>query len=412
MMELQNLMARYAHLVVESGLHLKKGQPLLIHALLETAPFVRLVVREAYEAGASRVEVVWRDEEPARMDYTYQPLDNWQQVPAWQAALRNDMAKAGGAILTIDAADPEALTGVDPRKPAAWAKAMHRDCKPYYDGMDKGENIWCIIAAPSEKWAARIFPDLPVEEAVATLWQVIGKLMRLDAEDPSAAWEAHRRSFEERKAFLNGAQLDALHFTSASTGTDLTVGLPQGYIWAGGGAELQDGTPFFPNMPTEEIFCSPHRERADGVVHSSLPLCHNGEMVEDFSFTFWDGKVVDYTARVGKEVLARLLETDEGAVRLGECALIPKESPIAGTGLLFYNTLFDENAACHLALGAGFSECLEGGLEMDDDQLKAHGVNCSAVHMDFMFGTPDLSVTGIRKDGTQVPIFRDGSWVI
>lgn len=401
---------RYARLIVRTGLNVQPDQEVLINALVDAAPFVRLVVREAYDAGAKKVEVVWKDEEIARTEYASLPLSAYETVPEWQKVLRNGIAERGGAILTIDSSDPGAFAGVDARKPAAWVKAMHRDCKPYYDGMNKGRNTWCIAAIPSPKWAERVFPGLSEEEAIAKLWDAILTATRATEDDPVAAWDEHRRSFDEKKAFLNEKAFDSLRLESAVTGTNITIGLPAGHIWAGGGIETVDGVYFFPNMPTEEIFCSPDRNRANGTVRNALPLCYQGNMIDKFSLTYENGRVTDFSAEVGYDTLKALLDTDEGALHLGECALIPKGSPIDRTGILFYNTLFDENAACHFAMGAGFEECMEGGLTMTEEELLTHGINQSATHVDFMFGTVDLAITGITKDGVEIPVFRDGKW--
>ncbi|MDD6034513.1 MAG: aminopeptidase [Oscillospiraceae bacterium] len=406
----QELIRRYARLIVRTGLNVQPEQEVLVNALVDAAPFIRLIVKEAYDAGAKKVDVVWKDEEIARTEYAALPLSAYEAVPDWQAVLRNGIVQRGGCVLTIDSADPAAFAGVDPKKPAAWVKAMHRDCKPYYDGLYKGRNTWCIAAIPSPNWARKVFPELPEEQAIDRLWDAILTAVRADEPDPDAAWEEHRKSFAEKKAFLNDSRFDALRLESPSTGTSITVGLPEGHIWAGGGDRVQNGTWFFPNMPTEEIFCSPHRDRVDGVVHNALPLCYQGNLIDHFSLTYKGGRVVDFSAEVGYETLKALLETDEGALRLGECALIPKGSPIARTGILFYNTLFDENAACHFAMGSGFEECVEGGLAMTEEELLAHGINQSAAHVDFMFGTDDLSITGIGKDGSETPVFRDGKW--
>ncbi|MBR6790727.1 MAG: aminopeptidase [Oscillospiraceae bacterium] len=400
----------YAKLVVRAGINIQPGQELMVNALVEAAPFIREVVREAYAAGSGKVHVNWRDETVSRLDYDNLPVSFYESVPDWQQSLLNGLAERGAGFLHIDSSDPTAFVGVDPMKFVAMGKAMKRDCKAYREGLDKGRNAWCIAAIPSPKWAARVFPDVPVEEAVDKLWDAILTATRADMPDPVAAWDEHRRSFDEKKAWLNEMSFDALRFRSVSTGTDITIGMNPGHRWAGGGDETVGGTYFFPNMPTEEIFCTPDLNRADGVVCSSMPLCHHGTMIDNFSLTFRDGKVVAFSAGEGYETLKSIIETDEGALHLGECALIPKGSPIDRTGILFYNTLFDENAACHFAIGAGFPECIENGLELSKEELKARGVNDSATHVDFMFGTADMEITGIAKDGTETPIFANGVW--
>lgn len=406
----EEYISAYARLVVRAGINIQPGQELMINALVDAAPFIREVVREAYAAGSGKVHVAWRDEEISRLDYANLPVSFYESVPEWQQSLLNGLAERGAGFLRIDSSDPTAFVGVDPQKFVAMGKAMKRDCKAYREGLDKGRNAWCIAAIPSPKWAARVFPDVPVEEAIDKLWDAILTATRADMDDPVAAWDDHRRSFDEKKSWLNEMNFDALRFESASTGTNITIGMNPGHRWAGGGDETVGGVYFFPNMPTEEIFCTPDLNRADGIVCSSMPLCHHGSMISNFSLTFKGGKVVDFTAEEGYESLKSILETDEGALHLGECALIPKGSPIDRTGILFFNTLFDENAACHFAVGAGFPECIENGLSLTKEELKERGVNDSATHVDFMFGTADMVITGIAKDGTETRIFTEGHW--
>ena len=310
--------------------------------------------------------------------------------------------------------DPEhvitsALKGIDPAKPAAARRARNAQCKVFREGMDFGRNVWCIGGVPVPAWAKTVFPDISEQEAILRLWTAILSTARADGDDPHEAWETHNATFEKNKRMLNEARFDALRYSS-SNGTELTVGLPKGHVWEGGAARTVDGTLFFPNMPTEEVFTSPDRMRADGIVYSALPLVHSGSIVRDFWFRFENGAVVDYGAAQGKEVLKQILATDENAVRLGEVALVSKNTPIRQSGLLFFSTLYDENASCHLALGTGFADCLEGGYDLGKDELIAAGVNQSATHVDFMVGSPDLTITGIKKDGTKVPVFVDGDW--
>ena len=406
------LLRKYAELIVKSGLSVKEGQIVCVSALIEAAPLTRLVAEAAYAAGAREVVVRWSDEAVQRLKYEHAPLSQFEEVPEWFSAYNNGYAAEGACFLTIDAADPDAMSGVDPKKASAWVKASHTACKPFYDGLDLAKNRWCIAAAPSPKWACKVFPGLPEEEAVSRLWAAILKAVRVEETgDPVAAWEEHHKSFQERIRTLNSLQLDRLHYQN-SLGTDITIVMPEGHCWAGGGAETTDGVSFFPNMPTEEIFASPDRSRADGTVYSALPLNYHGSLIDRFWLRFAGGKVVDFGAETGYDVLKAILETDEGASHLGEVALVPARSPISEMGILFYNTLFDENAACHFAVGKGFAECLEGGLALSEEEQAARGLNDSAAHVDFMIGTPDLSITGYTKDGKAVPIFTDGNWAI
>lgn len=399
----------YARLVIRSGCNLARGQELFLVSDIANAQFVRALVREAYDNGASKVTVRWGDEVLGRMNYDYRSLESFSEFPDWQALLQNGMARRGAALLFVSSEDPEAFSGVDQRKLVAYTRAAHEACKEWRDGMDFGHNVWCIVGASSPGWARRVFPDLPEDEAVSKLWDAIFTTVRVDTPDPIAAWEAHRRSFDRRRAFLNEHRFDSLHYEN-SLGTDFTVGLTPKSRWEGGGSQTTDGTFFFPNMPTEEIFTSPDRSRAEGTIVASMPLNHAGSLVEDFSLTFKDGRVTDFSAKRGADVLESIIETDEGSHHLGEVSLIPRTSPIKKTGILFLNTLFDENAACHVALGMGFPDCYEGGLDMDKDSLMKAGVNESVTHVDFMLGTDDLDIVGTTREGEQIQIFQDGDW--
>ena len=407
-MDLQDRLQKYAELIVVKGCALREGQELYISAPVQCVEFTRMVVREAYERGASYVTVNWGDQGVSRMTYDHAPLERFENVPAWQAERSNSMARNGAAVLTLLSDDPQAMKGVEQRKVMARTVAVHSACKEFYDALDFGRCVWCIAGAASEQWATKVFPELAADEAVERLWNAVLDTCRVD-EDPCAAWDAHRAAFDERKAWLNGYGFDALHYT-ASNGTDLTVGLIAGSHWEGGGQEGADGTYFFPNIPTEEIFTSPDRARTSGIVHSALPLYHNGSPVEDFWVRFEDGRAVECDAAVGRDVLQGIIDTDDNSCYLGECALVPFDSPIRNTGILFLETLYDENASCHLALGKGFPEVLEGGYDMTEEELLAAGCNVSAAHVDFMIGTDDLQIDGICPDGTVVPIFSNGNW--
>lgn len=409
--DLDKDLQKYADLAVHSGCALKQGQELYVSADVTQKKFVRLIVKSAYEAGASDVTVRFFDEQIGSMNYRYKPLEAFERFPEWRATLQNGLAKRGAALLFISSEDPESMKGVDPQKVATFSRVANEACKDWRDGMDFGRNVWCIIGAASPAWAKRVFPKKSKKKAVEALWKAIFKTVRVDAKDPEAAWKAHKESFDARTAWLNRYSFDALHYSN-SCGTDITIGLTGKTVWSGGGDETVDGTSFFPNMPTEEIFTSPDRNRTEGTVVASMPLNHGGSLVEGFSLTFHEGRVIDYSAEKGYDVLKGIIETDEGSHYLGECALIPKTSPIKQTGILFLNTLFDENASCHFALGMGFPECYEGGRDMGKDGLLAVGVNDSATHVDFMLGTDDLKIVGICKNGIKVPIFENGNWAI
>lgn len=401
---------KYARLIVRVGCALRKGQELVVQAPVERADFVRRVVREAYEAGAEHVTVIWRDDTVSRLDYLNVDVSWFEHVPAWKRTQLDGLAEAGAAFLFLEGSDPSALLGVDPAKPAASQRAHNTECRAFRDGMDFGRNIWCIAGVPVEAWATKVFPHVSPEEAVYRLWVAILAVARADGDDPQRAWETHNATFEKNKRLLNTAGYDSLRYHS-SNGTDLRVGLMPESIWEGGAARAQDGTLFFPNIPTEELFTTPNRMRADGIVYAALPLVHVGRIVRDFWLRFEEGRVVAYDAVEGRDVLEQIIATDENACRLGECALISKNTPIRQSGLLFYDTLYDENASCHLALGMGFPECIPDGVTLNKEQLLEAGVNQSATHVDFMIGADDLDVWGGRTDGTEEQIFSGGQWV-
>ena len=399
----------YANLLVRKGVALRRGQELVLQAPVERADFARRVVAAAYRVGAGHVTVIWADDVVTRLTYENCPLEFFEHTPSWQVEQLNSLAEDGAAFLFLEGQDPATLKGIDPAKPAAASRARNTECRSFRDGMDFGHNAWCIAGVPVQAWANEVFPELSPAEALYRLWLLILEVSRADGSDPESAWETHNASFEKTKRFLNNHRFDALRYT-AENGTDLVVGLPEGHVWDGGAGRTQEGVTFFPNIPTEEEFTSPDRLRAEGVVHSALPLVHAGQMVRDFWLRFEGGKVVDFGAEQGREVLRHILETDEGSRRLGEVALVSKNTPIRQSDTLFFDTLYDENASCHLALGMGFPECVSGGVSMSKEALLEHGVNQSAAHVDFMIGTDDLSVTGICADGTEVPVFVNGQW--
>ncbi|MFR4803975.1 MAG: aminopeptidase [Eggerthellaceae bacterium] len=395
----------YARLIVEAGCALKPGQDLFVRAHIESAPLVRLVTQEAYAMGAHHVTVRFSDEAIERMHFDNCPMDVFENVPGWLAELNNSMARNGAAVLTIDSDNP--TVSASTRKLIARAQASQRRAG-VYDALDFGRCVWCIVGGAS-RMGRKVFP-IPERSGRRTVGSIF-TTVRLKAPMPMRLSRpgAHRDSFAERCAWLNSQRFDALHYTNAH-GTDLTVGLTRKHLFNGGGDTTVDGVQFFPNMPTEEIFSTPDRMRAEGTVVSAMPLAHNGSLIDNFSLTFKDGRVVDLHAETGEDVLRSIVETDENSCRLGEVALVPFDSPIRNSGVLFYSTLFDENASCHLAVGQGFPDCYEGGLQMSAEELLEGGVNKSATHVDFMIGTEDLNIDGIKADGQRVPVFRNGNW--
>jgi len=404
------MLKKYAELIIKQGVNLQPGQELVIDAAIECHQLVRELAQQAYQVGAKDVIVHYTDEIITRMRYDHCDIDHFQNVPGYLKELRNEYALKNAAIITITSENPEAMKGIDPKKMATWSAAVHKACQPFYDKLDLGINRWCIVGAPSVGWANKVFPDMSDREALQALWQAIFKVTRCDQDDPIEAWNQHRRSFEKRVHLLNEKKIKTLHYRN-SLGTDLHIGMNDGYLFAGGGSYTTDGIYSFPNIPTEEIFTSPNKDDVNGIVYSSMPLNYNGNIVDEFSMTFKNGRIVDYSAKVGYDVLKSIIETDEGSHYLGEAALVPYDSPIRNMGILFYNTLFDENASCHLAIGKGFSECIQDGLKMNKQELFDKGINDSLTHVDFMIGTKDLSIVATLEDESEFVIFENGNFV-
>ncbi len=401
----------YARLIVHTGVNLQPGQLLVINAPLEAADFARRVARAAYKAGGRDVTICWHDQQFARIRYDLAPDEVFDEFPGWKKKLYEDNAAEGAAVVSILAEDPDAFRGVDPARLQASQRSSGEALLEYRARIMTNRNRWCVVSIPTPRWAGKVFPSLTVSEAVERLWQEILAAVRVEDDGRSVErWRAHTAFLQRASEYMNRRRFTALHYTN-SLGTDLTVGLPQGHIWAGGAEEAQDGVPFVANMPTEEIYTAPHRDRTEGVVVATKPLVYGGSRIEGMRLVFRGGRVVEHQASAGEVLLRRLLETDEGSCRLGEAALVPYDSPISKSGVLFYNGLYDENAACHLALGKAYPTCLEGGEELDSLSLLEKGVNDSLVHEDFMIGSPDLSIDGIAPDGQAVPVFRDGNYV-
>lgn len=409
MKKLEPRLRLYAELLIRNGVAIQPAQELVITAPVEAADFVRLCVKVGYEYGAGHVTVIWSDDICSRLEYDNCDTSYFEKLPDWKAERMNSLAREGACFLWLEGVDPDGMLGIDPAKPAAVARASRAQCAEYRRGLDFGENAWSIGGVPVVSWARKVFPDTADCEAIYKLWLAILETSRVDDEDPESAWETHNAALAKNKRLLNEGHFSALHYTSAN-GTDLTVGLPEGHLWEGGASKTKGGVSYFPNIPTEEVFTSPDRNRADGIVYSVLPLVHNGSVIRNFWLRFENGSVVDFGAEQGEDVLRSIIETDEGSHHLGECALISKNTPIRQSGLLFYNTLYDENASCHLALGMGFPDCYQGGYEMSQEELLAAGVNESAQHVDFMIGADDLNVTGIMASGEEAPIFVHGQW--
>lgn len=399
----------YAELLVNVGVALQPGQKLLVRASIDAAPLVRRVVDVAYRLGSPYVEVLWTDDAVTRSRFMHGPEGSFEIIPQYRADAMNALAAEGAASLAILADDPDALAGTPPERFAAYQRAWRPAVRAYSDLAMADGIAWCVAAAAAPAWARKVFPDLPTEEAMTALWNAIFAATRVTEPDPVAAWREHNAGLAARKARLNERRYAALRFRGP--GTDLRVGLADDHLWDGGASTRPGGVQFVANMPTEEVFTAPHRDRVDGVVRASLPLAYNGILIDDFSLEFKDGQVVKAVAGTGQAALDSILDTDDGARRLGEVALVPASSPIGRTGVLFLETLFDENAACHIALGRGYVNCVQGAQELSAEERVGKGLNDSLTHVDFMIGSADLDVDGELPDGTTEPVMRSGEWV-
>lgn len=403
---------KLARLAIYRGVNLQKGQLLVVRANLRDAEFVRMVVQQAYEAGAASVEVEWRDEEISRMHYSYQTKEELSNVPDWIHDREQYRHSRKACYLTILSDKPGSLKGVDTEKIVAYSIARSKKMEDLDAYTTANIGQWCVLGVPSMEWAKVIFPELDEEEAFDKLSAGIFMTSRVDDDtDPIENWKEHEMELKKNAEKMTAFNFQKLHFTS-ELGTDLTVKLVKDHIWEGGRSETQDGIIFDPNIPTEEIFCMPDRTGVDGIVYASKPLPYNGKVIRDFWFRFENGRVEDYGAKEGYESLKELLDFDEGSRHLGEVALVPYDSPVSNSGILFFNILYDENAACHLALGKCYPENIHGGTEMNEEELTRHGGNTSLQHVDFMFGTRKMSVDGTQEDGTLIPVFRNGNFVI
>lgn len=401
---------KYARLVVKIGVNIKENQILVINAPIECAPFARMIASEAYAAGARDVIVNWNDEILSKIRFDLAPEEVFDEFADWRKEFYIGYARQGAAFISIIASDPELLKEVNPDRIARAQKATAMAIKEYRERMMSNKNPWCVVSVPTKAWAKKVFPGCTEDVAVARLWDAILNTVRIDeTNDPVEAWQLHQAVLEKSKEFMNDCDFKSLTFKN-SLGTDLTIELPEGHVWVSGAEHTPDGRAFIANMPTEEVFTLPDRNGVNGKVVSSKPLNYHGNLIEHFTLTFKDGKVVAYTAEKGKAILKKLLEADDSSSYLGEVALVPHNSPISNLNILFYNTLFDENASCHLALGKAYPTCIKNGDTMSKEEREKLGVNDSIVHTDFMIGTADLQITGIKRNGELVTIFMDGNF--
>lgn len=399
---------KYAELAVKVGVNIQKGQTLVVNATIDSAQFVRILVKKAYEVGARNVVVNWGDDIVNRTKYELAPDEVFNEYPKWRARETEELAEQGAAFMSIVSSSPDLLKGVNPQRIANFQKAAGEALKTYRKYIQSDKVSWTVIAAPSVGWAQKVFPGVEPEASMTKLWDSIFKATRVDTEDPVAAWKKHDETLHKKAEYLNEKHYKKLHYKAP--GTDLTIELPEKHLWVGAGSVSEQGIKFMANMPTEEVFTVPHKNGVNGTVSSTKPLSYGGNVIDRFTITFENGRIVDVKAEQGEEILKHLVETDEGSHYLGEVALVPYNSPISQSNVLFYNTLFDENASNHLAIGSAYAFCIEGGKGMSSEELAKNGLNESITHVDFMIGSAEMDIDGITADGKAEPIFRNGDW--
>ena len=399
---------KYAELAVKVGVNIQKDQYLFIQTSTDGLQLAREITKVAYKNGAKQVFVDISDDEISRLRYELAPSDSFDFFPEWKADEKIKLAELGAAFISIVSQSPDLLKGIEPNRIANFQKAAGTALSTYRQYIQSDKVAWTVIAAPSKPWAAKVFENLPEDEQVPALWNAIFEATRVTSDDPVAAWNAHNDNLHEKVDYLNFKKYKTLHYTAP--GTDLTIELPEKHVWCGASSVSEQGISFMANMPTEEVFTLPNRNGVNGYVSSTKPLSYGGNIIDNFKCTFENGKIVNVTAEQGEEVLKHLISTDEGSHYLGEVALVPYNSPISNSGLLFYNTLFDENASNHLAIGSAYAFNIEGGKTMSREELNAAGANESITHVDFMIGSSSMDIDGILADGTREPIFRKGNW--
>ncbi|MEJ7461215.1 aminopeptidase [Staphylococcus warneri] len=407
----QDKLRQYAQLLVRVGMNVQDKQPVFIRSSVEALELTHLVVEEAYIAGASDVRVEYADPRLKRLKFEHESLDHFENndVKSYDVEARMDFVKRGAANLAILTEDPDLLSGIDASKLKAYQLQYSKAYKGYMEASQKNQLPWVVAAFPSKAWAQRVYPDKSVEDAYTTFVDEVFDIVRVDGNDPIQNWQSHVKNLSVHADKLQKKQYKALHYLSE--GTDLVVGLPKGHIWEDATSYVNgDQQAFIANIPTEEVFTAPDRNNVNGYVTNKLPLSFNGNIIDGFTLTFKDGEIIDFKADKGEDVLRDLLDTDEGAKRLGEVALVPDDSPISNRNTIFYNTLFDENASCHLAIGSAYGFNIEGGTEMTTEEKIASGLNDSNVHEDFMIGSADLTIYGILEDDTKELVFENGNW--
>ncbi|KAF1297224.1 peptidase M29 [Enterococcus sp. JM4C] len=400
---------KYARLIAEVGVNVQDGHTVVLQISVDQAPLARLITAEAYKLGAAEVQVQWTDEFVQKEFLSFADESRISKIPQYKIDQSDSWVEQGASRISVVSSDPGALAGVDSDRVAAYQMAAGKAMMNLRKATQANKVSWTVVAAASPGWASKVFPDLATEEEqVDALWDEIFKTTRIYSADPVATWQAHDKTLATKAAELNKEQFTALHYTAP--GTDLVIGLPKNHLWEGAGSFNARDEKFMANMPTEEVFTAPDSRRVDGYISSTKPLSYAGTIISGMKFTFKDGRVEDFSAEQGQEVLAKLLDTDEGAKHLGEVALVPDPSPISQSGIIFYNTLFDENASNHLAFGSAYAFNLQNGTSMSEEELAEAGLNRSQTHVDFMVGSDKMNIDGIREDGSRVPVFRNGDW--
>lgn len=406
----KTMLGKYADLIIKAGINLQKGQMLVINSPIDCACFTRQIAQIAYKAGAKDVVINWRDDLFSRTRFLLAPEEVFEDYPEWKKEFYISYSRQGAAFLSIEDYDPEIMKGVNPERMLKGIRTSQTAVKEYRDRLMSNKNPWCVVAIPSAAWAKKVFPDLSEVEAIERLWEEIFRTVRVDTENPYAAWKEHKSNLKRSMDFLNSNNFKLLHYKN-SIGTDLRIELPDDHIWIGGSDYTPEGLEFIANMPTEEVYTLPKKSGVNGKVVSTKPLSYNGNVIDEFSLTFKAGRIVDFSAVKGYDTLKSIIETDEGSHFLGEVALVPFDSPISKSGILFYNTLFDENASCHFAIGKAYCVCLKKGENMTEEDLGRLEVNDSITHVDFMIGSHDLEITGVTAEGRKVPVFGNGNFV-
>ncbi|MEG2116967.1 MAG: aminopeptidase, partial [Clostridia bacterium] len=401
---------KFSKTVLEIGVNLQKDQILVIACPIATKDVAYEMAKCAYELGAKRVIINWRDKTLTKIRYQFESIDSLTEIMDYEMAMLNETTNKGACLVSIAADDPEALAGCDANKMSKHSNAMSVKKHDFLEAEMSNKFRWCVCSVPEEKWAKKIFPTLSTEESMDKLWDMIQKTMLLDKADPVQAWKEKCAKMHARCKFLNDNHFKTMHYKN-SLGTDLHVNMMDDSVWLAADEKAQDGVDFMANLPTEEIFSAPNRLGTYGILYSALPLCVNGNIIDQFCLEFDNGRVVKYSAKVGEEYLKNIIETDDGSHYLGEIAMVQYDSPISNLKTLFYNTLFDENASCHFAVGAAYASCCESGLKLGKDELLAHGVNASMTHNDFMIGTSDLSIVGETHSGKMIDIMVNGNFV-